>query len=124
MSSEGSAAPFEQSVYGSIVDPATGEARTALNPSEVAPPTRVDEAPQQASTMPGDGSEVHTGRVAGGPNTNVVEVPGQKPSFKDQVLGYAKVTRGKALGNSETTEHGQRILDGDASLHKYPVEKK
>jgi len=101
-----------------------GEARTAVNPSEVAPPTRVDEAPQQASTMPGDGSEVHTGRMAGGPNTNVVEVPGQKPSFKDQVLGYAKVTRGKALGDPETVEHGQRILDGDASLYKYPVEKK
>ena len=52
--------------------------------------------------MPGDGSEVHTGRVAGGPNTNVVEVPGQKPSFKDQVLGYAKVTRGKVSFVSRT----------------------
>jgi len=45
--------------------------------------------------MPGDGSEVHSGRVAEGPDTNVVEVPAEKPSFKDQVLGYAKVTRGK-----------------------------
>jgi len=45
--------------------------------------------------MPGDGSEVQTERVAGGPDTNVVEVPAEKPSFKDQVLGYAKVTRGK-----------------------------
>jgi len=124
MYSEGSATPLEQSIYGSIVDPATGEARTAINPSEDAPPTRVDEAPQQASTMPGDGSEVHTGRVAGGPDANIVEVPGQKPSFKDQVLGYAKVTRGKTLGNPETKELGQRILDGDPSLQKYPVEKK
>lgn len=95
-----------------------------MNPSEVTPATRVDEAPQQASTMPGDGSEVHTGRMAGGPDTNVVEVPTEKPSFKDQVLGYAKVTRGKALGNAQTKEHGQRILEGDASLHKYPLEKK
>jgi len=46
--------------------------------------------------MPGDGSEVQTERIAGGPDsTNVVEVPAEKPSFKDQVLGYAKVTRGK-----------------------------
>jgi hypothetical protein len=46
--------------------------------------------------MPGDGSEItQTDRVAGGPDTNVVEVPTEKPSFKDQVLGYAKVTRGK-----------------------------
>jgi hypothetical protein len=45
--------------------------------------------------MPGDGSEVQTGRVAEGPETNVVEIPTEKPSFKDQVLGYAKVTRGK-----------------------------
>jgi len=44
--------------------------------------------------MPGDGSEVPTGRLAGDPNTRI-EVPGEQPSFKDQVLGYAKVTRGK-----------------------------
>jgi len=100
------------------------KARTTLKPSEVAPPTSVEEVPQQASTMPGDGSEVQTERVAGGPDTNVVEVPAEKPSFKDQVLGYAKVTRGKALGNAQTKEIGQRILEGDASLHKYPAEKK
>ena len=90
----------EQLIY--VVDSATGEARTALNLSEV------EEVPQQgkhpslflsrcqdrstlsASTTPaaGDGSEVHTEHV------NVVEAPGEKPSFKDQVLGYAKVTRG------------------------------
>jgi hypothetical protein len=46
MSSEG-AAPLEQSIYGSVVDPTTGEARTSLKPSEVAPPTRVEEVPQQ-----------------------------------------------------------------------------
>jgi len=51
MSSEGSAAPVEQSIYGSIVDPATGEARTSINPSEVAPPTRVEEAPQQGEHL-------------------------------------------------------------------------
>ena len=93
----------EQLIY--VVDSATGEARTALNLSEVA---AVEEVPQQgkhpclvlsrcqdrsnlsASTTPaaGDGSEVHTEHV------NVVEAPGEKPSFKDQVLGYAKVTRG------------------------------
>jgi len=97
-----------------------GEAQTA---SEVAPHTRVEQASQQASTMPGDGSEVPTGRLAGDPNTRI-EVPGEQPSFKDQVLGYAKVTRGKVLGNAETKEQGERILAGDPSLHKYPLEKK
>lgn len=104
-----------------------GEARTAISSSrdsQVAPPPRVDEAPQQASTMPGDGSEVHTGNVAGSPDTHVIEIPGEQPSFKDQVLGYAKVTRGKILGNAQTKEHGERILAGDASLHKYPRENK
>jgi len=51
MSSEGSDAHVEQSIYGSIVDPATGEARTTLKPSEVAPPTRVEEAPQQGKHL-------------------------------------------------------------------------
>ena len=44
--------------------------------------------------MPGDGSGVQTERMAESPKTNV-EIPTEKPSFKDQVLGYAKVTRGK-----------------------------
>ena len=56
--------------------------------------------------MPGDGSEVQTGRMAGGPETNVVEVPTEKPSFKDQVLGYAKVTRGKV----RITSYTRRVL--------------
>ncbi|KDQ62598.1 hypothetical protein JAAARDRAFT_54523 [Jaapia argillacea MUCL 33604] len=69
-------------------------------PSEVAPPTKVDTEPQQASTQPGDGSEVHS--------------EGKVP-WKDQVLGYAKKTRGTVLGKSATKEHGEKILQGEAS---------
>ena len=80
-----------------------------LMPSEVAPPTRVDTAPQQglssafiwllkdsrllsASTQPGDGSEVHTE-----PREDTVsddlEQGGQPhvPGFKEKVIGVAKV---------------------------------
>ena len=52
-------------------------------PSDVVPPTQVDEATQQASTQPGDGTEVQ----ATSPS---------KPSFKEQVIGYAQV--GSASG--------------------------
>jgi len=124
MQSSGSGTRSEQSTHGPTVDLNTGPARTAMQPSEVTPATGIDEVPQQASTSPGDGSEVHTGTMAGDPNTNVVEVPAEKASFKDQVLGYAKVTRGTVLGNAETKEHGKRILEGDPSVQKHPLEKK
>ncbi|KZP08676.1 hypothetical protein FIBSPDRAFT_874332, partial [Athelia psychrophila] len=57
-------------------------------PSETVPSTKVHEAPQQASTSPGDGAEVQD-------NTPEVADPHQT-SFKDQVIGYAKITRGKS----------------------------
>jgi len=118
-SSEGSATHSEQSTHGPIID-----LNTAPQPSEVTAANRIEEVPQQASTSPGDGSEVRTRSETGGPNRNVVEVPVEKTSFKDQVLGYAKVTRGTALGNAETKEYGKRILEGDPSVQKHPLEKK
>ncbi|KAH7927818.1 hypothetical protein BV22DRAFT_1127130 [Leucogyrophana mollusca] len=91
-------------------------------PSEVAPSTRIDTAPQQASTSPGDGAEVHQDQIrdisevdTNDSNINVVMVPGgqQKPSFKDQVFGYAKVVRGTTLRKPEVKEHGEQVLRGE-----------
>jgi hypothetical protein len=42
------------------------------------------------STMPGDGSEVHKAHAhphSDDPNVRVVEVPGEKISFRDQTIG-------------------------------------
>ncbi|KAG6872423.1 hypothetical protein C0995_009820 [Termitomyces sp. Mi166 len=57
------------------VDPQT---QRAERPS--APATRSNTLPQQASTSPGDGSEVHANQVP----------------FKERVIGVAKITRGTA----------------------------
>ncbi|KAF8221132.1 hypothetical protein L208DRAFT_1415583 [Tricholoma matsutake] len=67
--------------------------RTQL-PSEVVQPAGTDSVPQQASTQPGDGTEVHTRKQ---PEPNIVEVPSDhsqkspKVPFKEQVVGVAKV---------------------------------
>ncbi|EIW74663.1 hypothetical protein CONPUDRAFT_77936 [Coniophora puteana RWD-64-598 SS2] len=100
------------------------EQNKAQPPSTVAQPTRVDSVPQQGSTMPGDGSEVHdkssvvrdpaeAEKLKNDPNVNVVEVPGEKPSFKDQVFGYAKVIQGKTLGKPKVQERGHEVLKGN-----------
>ena len=91
-------------------------------PSETVSPTQVDEAPQQASTQPGDGTEV--------------PVQGSKPGFKEQVIGYAQVrlfstmcrflylrpssqkTRGATLGKQELKEHGEAVLQGQADARE------
>jgi len=69
-------------------------------PSETVEPRNIDEAPQQAATQPGSGSEVH------------VLPPPHQPSFKEKVVGYAKEFRGATLRKPETKEQGQRILQG------------
>ncbi|KAL4246584.1 hypothetical protein ABKN59_008465 [Abortiporus biennis] len=77
-------------------------------PSETAPPTIVNEAPQQAATDPQAGSTVQ-------------EAPGPyQPSFKEKVIGYAKEIRGSTLRNPETKEEGQRILQGQ---EKFDIKK-
>ncbi|KAL0960779.1 hypothetical protein HGRIS_005799 [Hohenbuehelia grisea] len=90
-------------------------------PSEVVAPTRTDSIPQQASTQPGDGShkhhDHHEQNQAGQP-VNVVEVPGQKVPFKDQVIGYAQKTRGTLLGKPEVKEHGEKVLEGQVPAQK------
>ncbi|KAL1727141.1 hypothetical protein EV714DRAFT_238925 [Schizophyllum commune] len=89
---------------GSVIDPQTNDKATAYHPtmpSQVAEPTRTNSVPQQASTMPGDGAEVH-----------------EKVPFKEQVIAAAKKTRGTVLGKPELKEDAQQILDGEHSgLH-------
>ncbi|KII90628.1 hypothetical protein PLICRDRAFT_28624 [Plicaturopsis crispa FD-325 SS-3] len=83
-----------------VLDDTSAQPRGALNPEEVAPPTQVHAAPQQASTSPGDGSEVQEGKLP----------------FKEQVVAYAKVTRGTLLGKHDLKEHGEKILDGQETV--------
>ncbi|KAG2125554.1 hypothetical protein BD769DRAFT_826604 [Suillus cothurnatus] len=111
-------------------------------PSKVVEPTKVNTAPQQASTSPGDGAHIPADQIRdpsevdrNDPNINVVEIPAEKkppPSFKQQVfgeclsynsdirthapVGYAKVIRGKGLGNTATTEQGERLLRGEETI--------
>ncbi|KAJ2916120.1 hypothetical protein MD484_g4269, partial [Candolleomyces efflorescens] len=67
----------------------------------------VDDIPQQASTQPGDGTEVH--QTA----TGTANVP-----FKERVIGVAQKTRGTLLGKPELKEHGQAILEGRTTHEK------
>ncbi|KAF4581435.1 hypothetical protein EYR40_009720 [Pleurotus pulmonarius] len=66
-------------------------------PSQVVAPTKTDSIPQQASTQPGDGSEVRMvdqrtrEELLNDPNVHVIEVPAQKVPFKDQFIGYAQL---------------------------------
>ncbi|KAJ7451638.1 hypothetical protein FB451DRAFT_1409726 [Mycena latifolia] len=56
---------------------------------------------------------------------NIVHAP-QDPSqppivpFKERVIGVAKKTRGTLLGKPELKEHGEKILQGEASIHDEP----
>ncbi|GJE98993.1 hypothetical protein PsYK624_152310 [Phanerochaete sordida] len=85
-------------------------------PSNTAPPTRVNEASQQGATAPGSGSTVpdlqtHADmNLEADPKTTHPVEGGHKPSFKEQVVGYAKQVRGTTLGNAEKKEQGQRIV--------------
>ncbi|KAF8895630.1 hypothetical protein BD779DRAFT_1500621 [Infundibulicybe gibba] len=80
-------------------------------PSEVVEPTRSEVATQQASTQPGDGSEVRAGHGHDPHHDNgATKVP-----FKERVIGVAQVTRGTLLGKPNLKEHGEMILEGQAS---------
>jgi len=97
-----------------FVDPNTTRYPPAqLRPSEVAPPTKVDNVPQQASTQPGDGNEV---RFSSPPHAepHPTETTGKVP-FKEQVIGVAKKARGSILGKPDVKEHGDQILRGEVT---------
>jgi len=77
---------------------------TVALPTEVThiEPTKIDEQTQQGSTQPGDGTTV---RVVVG-----------APSWKEKVIGYAKKSRGTMLRRPEVKEHGDKILQGRATI--------
>ncbi|KAI0086992.1 hypothetical protein BDY19DRAFT_995422 [Irpex rosettiformis] len=76
-----------------------------IMPSEVVPPTEVEDVSQQGATQPGSGSTVTT----------------HPPRFKEKVIGYAKEIRGTALGKHETKEQGQRIVHGEEKFEPKKV---
>ncbi|KAI0698313.1 hypothetical protein C8T65DRAFT_660887 [Cerioporus squamosus] len=71
-------------------------------PSETVAPTQVTTPPQQAATQPGSGPAVQT-----------VVVEQTKPSFNQQVVGYAKEIRGTILRKPETKDEGGKIRKGE-----------
>ncbi|KAG7096004.1 hypothetical protein E1B28_006686 [Marasmius oreades] len=109
---------------GTAAQVATGipaEKHTA-RPSDVVEPTQITTAPQQGSTQPGDGSTVRETTGPDGQPLRVIEVPGDEHQvpFKDQVIGYAKKTRGTMLNKPELKEHGEQIIQGTASVSTPP----
>ncbi|KAF7348301.1 hypothetical protein MSAN_01783800 [Mycena sanguinolenta] len=56
------------------------------------------------------------GQVPNHPMTMKNEAPPMVP-FKERVIGVAKKTRGTLLSKPELKEHGQKILQGEASVH-------
>ncbi|KAL0574939.1 hypothetical protein V5O48_007013 [Marasmius crinis-equi] len=95
----------------------------ATMPSQVVEPGHSDTAAQQASTQPGDGTNIKGANVkeTTGPDgqpLRVVEVPAEQHEvpFKDQVIGYAKKTRGTVLNKPDLKEHGEQILQGTATV--------
>ncbi|KAJ7160036.1 hypothetical protein C8R46DRAFT_1194511 [Mycena filopes] len=56
-----------------------------------------------------------------GPNNTAApeQTSGEPPivPFKDRVIGVAKKTRGTLLAKPELKEHGEKILQGQATIH-------
>ncbi|KAL7277609.1 hypothetical protein ACG7TL_008536 [Trametes sanguinea] len=78
--------------------PAATGAFQPAPPTDTAPATQVTTPPQQA---PGAGGVQH------------VIVESNKPSFKQQVVGYAKEIRGTVLRKPETKDYGGKIRKGE-----------
>ncbi|KAJ7078661.1 hypothetical protein C8R44DRAFT_825199 [Mycena epipterygia] len=57
-------------------------------------------------------------------NTPAEQNSAQPPivPFKERVIGVAKKTRGTLLGKPELKEHGEKILQGEATIHGEPLE--
>ncbi|KAF8467556.1 hypothetical protein DFH94DRAFT_292098 [Russula ochroleuca] len=86
------------------------EAQTAAPMSGPINPNRIDNTSQQAAPGPGDGSRVADPNLS---NTSPTSASGRVP-WKDQVIAYAKKTRGTLLRK----EHGDQILAGEASARE------
>ncbi|KAI0669425.1 hypothetical protein C8Q78DRAFT_1039911 [Trametes maxima] len=72
-----------------------------MPPSETVEPTQVTTPTQQAATQPGAGGVQH------------IVVEPTKPSFTQQVVGYAKEIRGTILHKPETKDYGGKIRKGE-----------
>ncbi|KAM6493995.1 hypothetical protein JOM56_010356 [Amanita muscaria] len=94
------------------VDSGVGLEQQPHMPSEVVSPTRVDEAPQQASTAPGDGRVVHDNH---NPPADSDMTDENKVPFKEKMIGYAQKTRGTILRKPSLKEHGEKILQGETT---------
>ncbi|KAI0629672.1 hypothetical protein C8Q77DRAFT_1065177 [Trametes polyzona] len=70
-------------------------------PTETVAPTQISTPPQQAATQPGAGGVQH------------IVMESNKPSFTQQVVGYAKEIRGTILHKPETKDYGNKIRKGE-----------
>ncbi|TDL22183.1 hypothetical protein BD410DRAFT_788897 [Rickenella mellea] len=86
-------------VQGQIDPTTSAHAEGVREPSDVVEPTRVDSPTPQAATQP-ETSEGTTDTAG-------------SPTWKEQVVGYAKKTRGTLLGKPEVKETGQKIIQGE-----------
>ncbi|KAI0644991.1 hypothetical protein C8Q79DRAFT_969062 [Trametes meyenii] len=77
-------------------------------PSETVESTQVTTPSQQAATQPGAGGVQH------------IVIEPTKPSFTQQVVGYAKEIRGTILHKPETKDYGGKIRKGEESWPPSP----
>jgi len=98
----------------SYIPPVTGPpiSGLSLKPSDVVAPTKVDEAPQQDGHIVHD--NLHEKEETKGQSAKQESDPGKVP-FKEQVIGYAQITRGTVLRKPGLKEHGEQILQGQTT---------
>ncbi|OJT11751.1 hypothetical protein TRAPUB_11739 [Trametes pubescens] len=92
--------PLQNRPDGPTRERPTTDFQPAL-PTETAPATEVNTLSQQAATQPGAGGVKHTAASS------------DKPSFPQQVVGYAKEIRGTILKKPETKDYGAKIVAGE-----------
>ncbi|KAI0330418.1 hypothetical protein GY45DRAFT_1323752 [Cubamyces sp. BRFM 1775] len=80
-------------------------------PTQTVPPTQVATPPQQAATQPGTGGVQH------------IVMESNKPSFTQQVVGYAKEIRGTVLGKPDTKDYGGKIRKGEEPWPPQPEKR-
>ncbi|KAH8977349.1 hypothetical protein EDB86DRAFT_420666 [Lactarius hatsudake] len=87
--------------------------------TEHAAPLSTAVQPIRTGTTPPRGIDTEENRIAdtsaqGSPTASPTSPTGKVP-WKDQVIAYAKKTRGAVLRKSTLKEHGDQILAGEAS---------
>lgn len=87
-------------------------AMTNLTPQRASPPGLENGIPADQIYRPEDVNRDD-------PNIHIIDLPPQKkPSFKEQILGYASVIRGTAFAKPDVKEHGERVLRGEEAIHR------